>query len=117
MLQQLRSLQGVGYHLPTSLPPLLETLDWNAIKSRLSGSDGEDCADSMKTSAEAVCALGSLRRLTVQHCLTEPLPPSFVTQLPSSVQVLPDGACWLYATCEISIMVSTVVPAAMVQID
>jgi hypothetical protein len=85
MLQQLRSLRGVGHHLPTSLPPLLETLEWNACKSSMCGS--EERAKQLETAAKAVCALGHLKSLTVQHCLTQLLPPGFVTQLPPSIQV------------------------------
>ena len=77
--------------LPSALAPAASIcwIPWteNACISSVSGSDGEDRAERMKTAAAAVCALRSLKRLTVRQCLTQLLPPSFVSQLPSSTQV------------------------------
>lgn len=88
MLQALRSLRGIGYELPTSLPHLLETLEWNAcdLSMSITSNHGRGI-QRLEAAAEIVCALSSLQRLTVQQCLTERLPPSFVSNLPRSVQV------------------------------
>jgi hypothetical protein len=117
MVQQLKSLRGVGHHLPWRLPPSLETLEWNACKSSVSGSDGESRAEKMKTAAEAVCALRRLKRLTVRQCLTQLLPPCFVSQLPSSMQVGKGLAgCVQLMESALSAMVFAPVPAMHVQL-
>ena len=85
MLQALRSLQGVGHCLPTSLPPLLEILEWIAEPNVRSS--WMQAAEQMEAAAEAVCRLENLKRLAVRRYRVRPLPLTFVSQLPSSVQV------------------------------
>jgi hypothetical protein len=89
-MQRLRSLQGVGYSLPMSLPPLLETLDWNAWLASTESMYGGKLVrpiEKLKAVAEAVCGLKHLTRLTIQQCLMEPMPLSFVSQIPITLQV------------------------------
>jgi hypothetical protein len=94
MLQALRSLQGVGHYLPTSLPPLLETLKWIAEPNVRSGW-GMQAAEQMEAAAEGVCRLENLKRLTVRRYRVRPLPLTFVSQLPSSVQVGQQRPMWV----------------------
>jgi hypothetical protein len=83
-LQRLRTLCGVGGRLPFGLPLQLKTLEYAA---RGASPDEMYGTPEMDAAAEVIARLGNLTRLTVRRCVWMDLPLSFVSALPSTLQV------------------------------
>lgn len=86
MLQMLRVLRGVGSQLPFGLPPLLAHLEYSA-GGAMSACSAKFNSTHLDAAAEAICRLPNLSFLKVQHALTAHIPFSFVSRLPTSLQV------------------------------
>jgi hypothetical protein len=84
MLQCLTSLHGVGGQLRRGLPASLETLEYNACVPGLGSTYLRKHLDG---ACEAISRLERLTHLTFQGCYNQRLPPSFLSQLPSTLQV------------------------------
>jgi hypothetical protein len=75
-VQRLKTLRGVGGHLPFGLPPQLETLEYTAEPA--AGSNTPFSSERLAAAAETVARLPKLKQLTVQHCERHSLPPAFI---------------------------------------
>jgi hypothetical protein len=80
-------LQGICGHLPLGLPPLLETLEYTGPNGFDLAKSKVDGTEYMTTAAAVIGGLQKLRWLIHEGSLHCQLPPSFLSQLPSTVQV------------------------------